>query len=688
MALLQETLPGLYNGVSQQPPTLRPKDQAEVQENAVGSLVRGLLKRPPAEFFSTFNLPGSDPIYVHKIERDSDEWYVVMFTGDATDPIQVYDVNNGDLKTVKYGHLDASLNFTEDTAVKDYLTSGSAVPQDKIRATTVVDYTIVVNSAVTPAMTSNTTGDSNIQSVDSYADLDTASNAGAGTKYRVLRSQYGDYVYYYVESDGDRWNEVPGYGVHTDYDPATMPHRLVRMSDGSFVFADIDWPSRPVGDERSAPTASFVGDSIQNMCFFQNRMVFISKTNVVMSRTKDYFNLWPETSLEVLGTDPVDIGAATNEVTIFREGLPFNKQLLLRADNHQFTLSGGSGGGVSPKNVVLDQTTRFTTIRNAQSVSAGSNLYFCCPNQNYVTLREYFVQPDSLVEDAADVTLHVPNYIPNGERVELTSVPQMDYIFCYTSGDIYSLYVYKFLWNNDKKAQSAWSRWTFANPVIGVTTFQNILLVLLDVSGTTVACGLYLNYSPAELTYLDKVQYAEGTYNSTNDETEFDLGFADPDTDFTVVDPDNMIALSSAYKNSDESIVRVSGDKTGKSYYYGQKYQMLYQFSPWYLKSNQGTTQKGKLKIRSLQLSFFDTGFFELHITPQYRDTITHTFNGLRLNTTILEGNTLHNETLRFMVLGESDKTKIELKNSTHLPSVIQEATFEGFYTSRAKNFS
>jgi len=686
MSLIQETLPGLYNGVSQQPATLRKKNQAEVQENAIGTLVKGLFKRPPAEYFSHFSNPNAGQMYVHGIERDAQEWYIVLFTGDAADPIIVYNVATGTMETVKYGHLDSDLNFTEDSSVKDYLTAGSKPPQEKMRATTIVDYTIVVNSEVVPAMSSNTTDDSPINSVDTYSDLDTASN-DSGSKYRVMRDQYGEYVQYYVKSDGDRWNEVPGYGVQTDYDKTTMPHRLVRLSNGDFVFADIDWVSRTIGDEKSAPKASFISGTINNVCFFQNRLVFIAQTNVVMSRTADYFNLWPQTALEVLDSDPIDVGAATAEVTVFQEGLPFNKQLLLRAGAHQFTLSAGSAGGLSPKNVTLDQTTRFPTIENSSSVSVGSNLYFCCPNQDYITVREYFVQPDSLVEDAADITLHVPSYIPSGDRVELTAVPQMDYVFCLSSGDKQSIYIYKFLWQGDDKPQSAWCKWSFANDIIGVVSFQNILVVLLDVGDSIVVSGIYLNYDPSSHTYLDKVQYGEGTYDSSNNITKFDLGFADPGTDFTVVDPDNMVALSSSNKNSGDSYVSVDGDKTGKAYYYGQRYQMTYEFSPWFLKNSQGTTQKGRLQIRSLSLSFFDTGYFELHVTPKYRDTITHTFNGLRLNTTILEGNTLHEDSLRYMVLGESDKTKIELKNHTHLPCVFQEATFEGFFNARAKNY-
>ena len=49
MANVSTTVPNLVQGVSQQAPSLRFNGQCEEQTNAVGSVIKGLIKRPYAE---------------------------------------------------------------------------------------------------------------------------------------------------------------------------------------------------------------------------------------------------------------------------------------------------------------------------------------------------------------------------------------------------------------------------------------------------------------------------------------------------------------------------------------------------------------------------------------------------------------------------------------------------------------
>ena len=53
--LVNKNLLGLYNGVSQQPASIRLDSQCAVQENAMSSLVDGLYKRPPSEIIASLS---------------------------------------------------------------------------------------------------------------------------------------------------------------------------------------------------------------------------------------------------------------------------------------------------------------------------------------------------------------------------------------------------------------------------------------------------------------------------------------------------------------------------------------------------------------------------------------------------------------------------------------------------------
>ena len=70
-----------------------------------------------------------------------------------------------------------------------------------------------------------------------------------------------------------------------------MPHVLIRGADGNFRF-EVDgdtytmsgtdftlpkWGERVVGDLISAPNPSFIGNKINNVFFFRNRLGFLAE---------------------------------------------------------------------------------------------------------------------------------------------------------------------------------------------------------------------------------------------------------------------------------------------------------------------------------------------------------------------------------------------------------------------------
>jgi len=768
--LIQQTIPGLYNGVSQQPPSLRIPNQGEVQENAVGDLVRGLYKRPPTEFIDKLEDTIDIDSFVHEINRDTQERYLVFFTNNADKPIVVYDLINKEEVTVNYGHLDEDLELIETEAVKDYLVEGlnDLLPKHRIRATTVADYTIITNTTVKPEMTGiKTDSRKNIAVVDVHnwfekeitinfdgstekisdidedssiddvakaieAELDamdaTVERSGhlirvskGGSEFdldlphpdiyvrfrsvpnyedlwtpttfpddddvvRVLQNQYGEGINYYVRSDGENWIETVGFDQEYEIDRTTMPHRLVRMEDGTFVFATINWTEKEVGDENSAPTPSFIGTNVENVFFYQNRLGLLTQTGVVMSRADRFFNFWPSTAMEVLDDDPIDIGVATTEITTLREVLPFNKNMLLRADTDQFILSY-SGGMLSPQTVSIDQTTRYTTIPKSLSSTVGSTLYFFCPNQNHLTVREYFVQPDSLVEDATNVTKHVPTYIPYSEYVEMKSASMMDVSFLLTGGERDVLYVYQHFHQGDEKVQNAWSRWKFSDDIIGISVIGSNLYVVFQVNGKNLLTRISLNAEPRDTFHLDKKVRLEGEYDGDADETIFELPWVDPDTDWNIVDPETKLALTDVQKNPNSSLVAVPGDHSDKEYVLGQTYEMLYEPTRWFVRDQQGNSIMGVLKLRSFLVSFTDTGFFKIRVI--YRGREDNPFDikmsGFKLGESGLDQANFIDDERRYSITGDTNKMKIQLRNDSHLSSIIQTVTYEGFFHTRAE---
>lgn len=130
-ALISSTIPNFVNGVSQQPFTLRLNSQGELQENGLSTVAQGLKKRPPTKHIRKIISSALGDAFLHTINRDSSEQYVVIITdGD----LKVFDKTTGEEKTVL---------FPEG---KGYLASTS--PSKEFAATTVADFTFIVNKTV------------------------------------------------------------------------------------------------------------------------------------------------------------------------------------------------------------------------------------------------------------------------------------------------------------------------------------------------------------------------------------------------------------------------------------------------------------------------------------------------------------------------------------------------------------
>ena len=77
MPLVKNATTSLAQGVSQQAESQRYPSQASEQINAYSSPIKGLIKRPPTKFITKTDLATDDKSFIHTINRDSDEQYVL-----------------------------------------------------------------------------------------------------------------------------------------------------------------------------------------------------------------------------------------------------------------------------------------------------------------------------------------------------------------------------------------------------------------------------------------------------------------------------------------------------------------------------------------------------------------------------------------------------------------------------------
>ena len=179
--LINQDIKNFVQGISQQPPTLRDPEQLDEQLNGYSSEAGGLQKRPPTMLVSSLarKLTENTKPLVHFIDRDSNEKYIVLFTGND---IKVYDLQGN----------EKQVNFAEGT--KPYIYTEK--PRYNLKAITIADYTFICNTFQHTKMSDEV--DDN--SWDTQGLLVNIKNGQYGRTYKIVIN--GETVASYETPDG------------------------------------------------------------------------------------------------------------------------------------------------------------------------------------------------------------------------------------------------------------------------------------------------------------------------------------------------------------------------------------------------------------------------------------------------------------------------------------------------------
>lgn len=208
MALISSSIPNLVNGVSQQPFTLRLASQAELQENGLSTTSQGLRKRPPTKHLKRIMTGTLGNAYIHTINRDENERYVVVIT-------------NGDLKVYDLAGNEKTVSFPSG---KSYLSA--ATPATSFKAVTVADYTFLVNKTVTITQSTSRATSRNPEALVSIKV------GNYGKKYSIVLD--GTERAAYTTPDGSVSSHTGN--ISTDYIATQLYNDLVAWAGAGYTF--------------------------------------------------------------------------------------------------------------------------------------------------------------------------------------------------------------------------------------------------------------------------------------------------------------------------------------------------------------------------------------------------------------------------------------------------------------------
>ena len=323
MPLIPGSIANLINGVSQQAASLRLPTQCALMNNAYPSVVEGLKKRPPSQFLAKLLSGQLGDAFIHLINRDENERYVVVITDED---LKVYDLD-GNQQTVT---MVAGTSYLDEST-----------PSSAFRPITIADFTFIANLNKTVTMStdlspnsgskglvfvkqansnsdykvfvdgvekaSHATSTTNIKTNYIATQLETQLNTNLGAGWTVIRegstieivkdddtafelsiedsqagnslkaikdkvqrftdlptvapndliievigdqsSSFDNYFVKFETTNGETfadgvWKETVKPDIEFKFDSTTMPHSLIRQSDGTFTFETNTWGER------------------------------------------------------------------------------------------------------------------------------------------------------------------------------------------------------------------------------------------------------------------------------------------------------------------------------------------------------------------------------------------------------------------------------------------------------------
>ena len=677
--------------------------------------------------------------------------------------IWVRAANYGQTYTVNINGTQA----TVQTAVAPVVTSGSTVTENRISSAEIAQNLITglgsisgvtlarngsvihvtSNSAITISATdarANADITAILSQVQAFTELPTI--APQGYQVEITGDPGNNFDGYYVEFTPNSgtfgegtWSETVSPGVEYQINNTTMPHLLVRLPNGNFHFGPADgstqggitipsWGNRVAGDYITSPDPSFIGNPINDIFIYKNRLGFLADENVILSRVREFYEFFPETVTTVLDTDPIDVVASNNRVSVLRYAVPYQDELILFSPQYQFRFNAAETV-LTPATAQITVLTQFEVDVDVRPQLAGGGIVFCQANGDFTQFREFSVRGagTALTADAQDLTGYVSAFVPsNVFKLTVNDTSNAVFALSGETGHQDRIYVYKYFIRNAgqgaERAQSSWSYWELeaADEILQVLCIRETLFCLVRY-GTKV----YLEKIPVQdrspepptnapyPLLLDRrvstttetpasMRVSAGTYNSNTNTTTWTLPFTATSTvqAWSGYSTTGNGGVLLAYITSGTSI-SANGDWSSQPVYFGVPYNFRYRFTRFKLYKEIGGGKAAanveRTQVRNAKLRYHETAFFKIHVIPEGRDTGVYTFDATILgsrnsalgsaqpNGYNIDDNRFYEGVFNIPIMSRGERCMVEIQNDTPHPCKFSTCEWIALLTGKAR---
>lgn len=703
MGLETGTYPSFLGGVSQQDDTVRAASQVTESVNTWLHAAMGTGKRPPATFVGVLASDLDPMAHFHSIDRDERERYIVAI---AHRRIRVFDHITGHEYMVSVA----------DPSSLDYLDAAGMQPWTIFKTATWADTTFIVNRNVSIKMADTLSAGTIYGYAQTLADLPKGTAAASvpiGSIYHITGSTDNPFDDYYVQKgQGNVWVECAKPGEKNTLDKRTMPHILKRIPDPVhgdgfyFSFGAPDWDTREAGDSESNVPPSFEGNTIREVFLHRNRLGFLSSENILMSETDKPYNLWRTSVTQALDTDPIDLAVPTNGVAMLNHAVSYQSAVFVAGTRSQHLLTADPY--MAARYAKTDLINAYGSSLYIRPQMMGDSLYFVDDNGAYATVREYFMSDKSVTGDAAEVSSHVPRYIPGRIRSFAPATSADCVLFSVDNPVNSQVYAYFVRWQGDEKAQSAWCRWTISGvgKVLHLACINDSVFCLAEAPGGGVEMlrfDMMLNMSDSDATadyqfLVDRAALVQPTYQAFGNFTEIRTGYILDSLDGVAMlktddwpDPGAYLDFRGATLEAGGQIIRIPGRHDTGRVVVGLDYRCEFTLTKPMLKQRDGSAIiVGRTQIRDLEVAYKDAAYFELEVSSKgagRKESYSAAYNSRVLDESEfrLSAPSFRSGTRRFPVLSNADNVRMSLVNRLPYQCWFQSAQWRGLFVSRSR---
>jgi hypothetical protein len=465
------------------------------------------------------------------------------------------------------------------------------------------------------------------------------------------------------------------------------------------------WKPRTVGAADTNPMPSFVGNTIDGISFFKNRIIFTSRQNAICSQAGDYFNFFASTVITIVDSDPIDISASSLKPIRFKHLLPVPRGLLLFGDNAQYVLETTTEA-FAPKTAEINLLSAFSQSDTISPIDIGPSYVFLEEGDKATAVYEMNVGDNVGGKPAVqELTRPLPYYIP--AAINNFKVSQSANTFALLSRqDLKSIYFYRFFNAGDSRV-SAWFRWILPGTVESFDFDQDIMYVVTKQgSGYILNTVSLLTETPSqsllfEGEYLDvRLDYFDynpvRVYKSATDTTRvcFKDGFNNSEEQPVLMYLDPAIAGSfeeqtlqydASAPTGEKYYLVVDGNQTTSKFAIGYKYEASAELPAFYYVKAEGNKDTINVpRISRLKINSYNSGPYRALVTADGRDDFSLSLPQIQANNYLADNIPLvRNAQSTVPILAKGDQFNFSLIADSPFPTAFTSVTWEGTYNNK-----